>query len=218
VVMTIIPAFRYAGGFRVYGRGAHAAVSLANDGATVGALRRWLTASLGERIETRISAEQVRAQIERQLAPQGRQCGTRATVDEIEVGHYDGNADYMQPVYYFEATVESAEKRISDIKTAGYVPSGKALEPIPDLAAAPSGERPGVTKPGETGKSRAAGTPEDITLGEFVNQEWPTSSAYLDMANNFVFRTGLGIAAGVAPPCGGRRTYGKWLVRSPRIG
>jgi hypothetical protein len=29
VVMTIIPAFRYAGGFRVYGRGSHAAVSLA---------------------------------------------------------------------------------------------------------------------------------------------------------------------------------------------
>jgi hypothetical protein len=142
----------------------------------------------------------VRAQIERQLAPQVRQCGTRATVDEIEVAHYDGNADYMQPVYYFEATVESAEKRISDIKTAGYVPSGKALEPIPDLAAAPSGERPGVTKPGETGKSRAAGTPEDITLGEFVNQEWPTSSAYLDMANTLVFRTGLGIAAGVAHP------------------
>jgi hypothetical protein len=121
VVMTIIPAFRYAGGFRVYGRGAHAAVSLANDGATVGALRRWRTASLGERIETRISAEQVRAQIERQLAPQVRQRGTRATVDEIEVAYYDGNADNMQPVCYFEATVESAEKRISDIKTAGYL-------------------------------------------------------------------------------------------------
>jgi hypothetical protein len=185
VVMTIIPAFRYAGGFRVYGRGSHAAVSLANDGATVGALRRWRTASLGERIETRINAEQVRAEIERQLAPQVKRGGTRATVDKIEVAYYDGNADYIQPVYYFEATVESADKRISDIKTAGYVPIGKTLEPIPDLAAAPSGKRPGVTKPGTTGKVRAAGTPGDITLGEFANQDWPTSSAYLDMANNF---------------------------------
>src|ERR1700729_740310 len=60
-VMTIVPALRYVSGFRVYGRGSHAAISLANDGSTVGALRRWRTASQGERIQTRITADQVRA-------------------------------------------------------------------------------------------------------------------------------------------------------------
>ncbi|MGA2905502.1 MAG: DUF6345 domain-containing protein [Candidatus Korobacteraceae bacterium] len=196
VVMTIVPALRYAGGFRVYGRGSHAAVSLANDGLVVGALRRWRTASLGERIRTSITAEQVRADIERQLAPQVKREGTRAIVDKIEVAYYDGNANRLQPVYYFEATVQPANKRISDIKVAGYVPIGKALEPIPDLAAAPTGERPGVTKSGQPQAAlNTAPTPGDITLGEFANQDWPTSSAYLDMANNFF----SGLASGSQP-------------------
>ena len=196
VVMTIVPALRYAGGFRVYGRGSHAAVSLGNDGLTVGALRRWRTASLGERIRTSITAEQVRADIERQLRPQVKRDGSRATVDKIEVAYYDGNANNLHPVYYFEATVQSANKRISDIKVAGYVPIGKPLEPIPDLAAAPTGERPGVTKSGQPQAAlNTAPTPGDITLGEFANQDWPTSSAYLDMADNFF----SGLASGSQP-------------------
>jgi len=195
-VMTIVPALRYVSGFRVYGRGSHAAISLANDGSTVGALRRWRTASQGERIQTRITADQVRADIERQLRSQLRREGTRATVDKIEVAYYDGNANYLQPVYYFEATLQPADKRISNIKIAGYVPLGKPLEPIPDLAAAPTGERPGITKSGQPHAAlNTAPTPGDITLGEFANQDWPTSSAYLDMANNFF----SGLASGSQP-------------------
>jgi hypothetical protein len=195
-VMTIVPALRYAGGFRVYGRGSHAAISLANDGLTVGALRRWRTATAGERIQSSITAERVRADIERQVGAQVKRPGTRATVDKIEVAYYDGNLNYLQPVYYFEATLQPAEKRISNIKVAGYVPIGKPLEPIPDLAAAPTGERPGVTKPEEHQAAlNTAPTPGDITLGEFVNQDWPTSGAYLDMANNFF----SGLASGSQP-------------------
>jgi hypothetical protein len=195
-VMTIVPALRYASGFRVYGRGSHAAVSLANDGLTVGILRRWRTASLGERIKTKITAGQVRADIERQLGPHVKREGTRATVDKIEVAYYDGNANYLLPVYYFEATVQPADKRTSNIKVAGYVPIGKPLEVIPDLAAAPTGERPGITKSGQPHAAlNTAPTPGDITLGEFANQDWPTSSAYLDMANNFF----SGLASGSQP-------------------
>lgn len=196
VVMTIIPAFRYASGFRVYGRGSHAAVSMANDGSIVGALRRWRTASPGERTQTKITTDQVHADIERQVAAQVRQAGTRATVDKIEVAYYDGNANYLQPVYYFEATLEPADKRISSIKVAGYVPISKPLEPIPDLAAAPTGERPGITKSGQPQAAmNTAAIPGDITLGEFANQDWPTSSAYLDMANSFL----SGLASGPQP-------------------
>jgi hypothetical protein len=195
-VMTIVAALRYAGGFRVYGRGSHAAVSLANDGLTVGALRRWRTASLGERIHTSITADQARADIERQVGSQVKREGTRATVDKIEVAYYDANANNLQPVYYFEATVQSANQRISNIKVAGYVPIGKPLEPIPDLAAAPTGERPGVTKSAQPQAAlNTAPTPGDITLGEFANQDWPSSSAYLDMANNFF----SGLASGSQP-------------------
>ncbi|MGA8367690.1 MAG: DUF6345 domain-containing protein [Candidatus Acidiferrales bacterium] len=199
VMFTITPAIRYASGFRVYGLGSRAVVSVANSGAIIGALRRWRTASLGDRIPISISADEVRADIERQLGPYVKQAGTQATVDKIEVAYYDGNANYLQPVDYFEATIEPGNKEISSIRIAGYVPLGKTLEPIPDLAAEPTGPLPEVTKPSLPGQPVGAisspATPGDITLGEFVNQDWPTSSAYLDMANNFF----SGLASGSQP-------------------
>lgn len=197
VIFTIAPAIRYASGYQVYGLGSHAVVSVSNNGAIVGALRRWRTASLGERIQTSITADEVRADITRQLGPYVKQAGTRATVDKIEVAYYDGNEKYLQPVDYFEATLEPGNKEISNIRIAGYVPLGQVLEPIPDLAAAPSGPLPGVTKPSEqpVGAIGSPATPGDITLGEFVNQDWPTSSAYLTMANSFF----SGLASGAQP-------------------
>lgn len=209
VVMTMVPGIRYASGFRVYGLGSHALVSLANDGSIVGALRRWRTASSGHRIPTRITAEQVRADIERQLRPHVAPKGTRAIVDKIAVAYYDANAKYLQPVYYFEATILPGGHMASDIKVAGYVPIGKVLEPIPDLAAGPSGEAPATSKPPLPGQAAqwqgapgGAGVPGDITLGEYVNQDWPSNSAYTDMANTFL--SGLtfmdSIAPGSTPP------------------
>jgi hypothetical protein len=223
VVLTITPAIRYASGFRVYGMGSHAVVSLANDGSIVGALRRWRTASLGERVRTNITVEQVRTDIERQLRPQVSAAGTRATVDKIEVAYYDRNANYLQPVYHFEATIKPGEKKASNIRVAGYVPIGKALEPIPDLAAAPSGTTPAKPKESSQGSSRmemqpdaapgGMGDPADITLGEYANQDWPNNGAYVSMANSFL--SGLtfldSIFPGWTPPV--NRT--QWYVAYP---
>ena len=41
-----------------------------------------------------------------------------------------------------QVTLEPSDKRVSKIRTAGYVPMGTVLEPIPDLAAAPTGPHP----------------------------------------------------------------------------
>src|SRR5205814_9087025 len=84
VVLTIIPAFRCAAGFRVYGRGSHTVVSMANNQAIVGVLRCWRTASLGERVRVNIIEEQVRASIERQLRAVVATEGTQATADKID--------------------------------------------------------------------------------------------------------------------------------------
>lgn len=222
VVLTITPAVRYASGLRVYGLGSHAVVSLANDGTIHGALRRWKTASLGERVRPSITAEQVRADIERQLKPHISAAGTRATVDKIEVAYYDGNANYLQPVYYFEATIAPGEKKASNIRVAGYVPIGKALEPIPDLAAEPKGAGPATPKQITEATPRLEMRPEiatggvggnDITLGEYANQDWPNNSAYVSMANSFL--SGLtfldSIFPGWTPPV--NRT--QWYVAYP---
>lgn len=34
--------------------------------------------------------------------------------------------------------------------------------------------------------TNGAGIPGDITLGEYVNQDWPKNGAYIDMANHFL--------------------------------
>jgi hypothetical protein len=198
-VLTIVPAVRYAADFRVYGRGSHALVSIANDESIVGALRRWRTASLGEHIKPTITANQVRADIERQLRPYVASRGTHATVDKIVLAYYDANANYLQPVYRFEATVQPGNKRVSGIKVAGYVPIGKVLEPIPDLARAPVAPTPLIPKRSEPGELAAkakrieplaaeefARLPAEITLGEYANQDWPNNGAYVDMSNTFL--------------------------------
>ncbi len=225
LVLTMVPALRYVSGFRVYGRGSHALVSVANDGSIVGALRHWRTAGAGQPVKTTVTADQVKASIERQLRSQVAARGARAVVDKIAIGYYDGDAGYLQPVYYFEATVHSAEPRIGDTKTSGYVPIAKPLEPIPDLAARPSGASLAAPKPpaGSTGKPigkvGSAGIPGDISVGEYANQDWPTSSAYLTMANSLL--SGMtflnSIFPGILPPVARTQWYTahNWEVVGP---
>jgi hypothetical protein len=230
VVMTMVPAFRYISDFRVYGKGSHALVTVANDGAIVGALRRWRTAALSGHVEATRKPEQVRAEIERQLRPHVPE-GSNAIVDKIVLAYYDDNANYLQPVYRFEATVQPPDKKISDIRIAGYVPVGKLLEPIPDLAAKPRDASPAMPKrpeklsstgafkltPEEDALARAeiggAGTPDDITLGEYANQDWPNDSGYVDMS--YAFLNGLtflnGLFPGLTPPV----TRTQWYVAYP---
>jgi hypothetical protein len=216
VVLTIVPAIRYVSGLRVYGRGSHAVISIANDGSIVGALRRWRTASPAERIRTGISAEEVRERIERQLRPAIASRGSRAFVDKISVAYYDGNAKYLQPVYYFEATIKPSAERTSSIKIAGYVPTGKMIEPIPDLAVPPPGEKP--EKPKQTSLASPplniiAGDPADISLGEYANQDWPNDAGYVSMSNSFL--SGLtflnSMFPGLTPPV----TRTQWYVAYP---
>jgi hypothetical protein len=126
---------------RFYGAGSHSVVSLANDG-TIGALRRWRTASESASIETTVTPAIVRADIERQLEPQLGRHGTQATVDKIEPAYYDNNAKYLQPVYHFEATIASPGQKVASGRISGFVPVGTALEPVPDLAATPGGHLP----------------------------------------------------------------------------
>lgn len=219
-VMTLLPATRYASGLRVYGRGSHALASVANDGSLVGALRRWRTASAGEKIRPTVTAEQVRAEIARQLRPAVGTHGARATVDQITLAYYDGNASYLQPVYRFEATIRPEAKNVAPIKVAGFVPIAKALEPVPDLAAALKGEkptapaRPSTVAPESREKIKGSGgIAGDISLGEYVNQDWPNNGWYVEMSNSFL--SGLtfldSFIPGLTPPT--VRT--QWYVAYP---
>ena len=215
-VMTLVPAERYANGFKVYGTGSRSVVTFDADGRMIGAVRRWRTASHGERVRPRLTRDQVREDILRQLRPVVTTQGTSANVDKVELAYYDNNQRYLEPVYHFEATVRPADKRLSPIRVSGFIPFGPSREPIPDLAAKPRGEtptaaqRPGASSPGGIGKSP---TPDDITLGEYANRDWPHDSGYVSMSNNFL--SGLtflnGIIPGITPPV----TRTQWVEAWP---
>jgi hypothetical protein len=221
LVLTITPATRYAGKFPVYGRGSHAAVSVANDGRVVGALRRWRVASEGEKVRVVMNPEEARRNIERQLAPQVAQEMARALVDKVEVAYYDGNEKFLQPVYYFEATVTPRADKIAAIKVAGYVPLAKEMEPIPDLAGKPEGERPQPAKQISLASppKLPAADPADISLGEYANRDWPNNNAYLTMSNSFY--SGLmffnSFEPGLVPPVNRTQWYDAypWEVVGP---
>lgn len=200
-VMIIVPAARYAAGLPVYGRGSRAVITVAADGTLVGALRRWRTASDGETVKTEVSRDQVRADIMRQLKGMVT-AGSSAVVDQVELAYYDRNADFLQPVYHFEAEITprgKSDRRVSPIRIEGFVPVTKARETIPDLTVL-NGDGPGAAAmpkrsptaalgSAEDAKLRAeiggAGTADDFTLGEYSNQDWHNDSSYVDMANTF---------------------------------
>lgn len=200
LVMTIVPATRYVDGLRVYGEGSHALVSLANDGTIVGALRRWRTAAAGAQIEATATPASVHADIERQLASQLGGNGAHATVDKIELAYYDHNANYLQPVYHFEATVASPGQKVASGRISGFVPVGAALEPVPDLAEPVSGPLPTEPKRQSDDDSDAVTANSTgstgITLGEYINTD-TTNPWYIQMASNFL--SGLTYLDGIFP-------------------
>jgi hypothetical protein len=182
--MILVPGTRYASGWPVYGRGSRALVSVANDGSITGALRRWQTASLGPKIEPRMTSEQVKEDILRQLRPSARG-GVHVTVDKIVLAYYDGNADYLQPVYEFEAVFSPPPgKGAANSKIAGYVPVGNPLEPIPDLAAEPTGLRPSTVYLPECPATPVSYLP--ISVGEFLNRDFEYRDLYVEMSRQFV--------------------------------
>jgi hypothetical protein len=183
----------------------------------VGAIRRWRTASSGGRIKPRITPDQVRKDILRQLRPLVAARGTTATVDMVELAYYDNNRKLLEPVYHFEATVQPANKRIARIRASGFIPIGPSREPIPDLAAKPEGEAPTATRPpnlklprGGIGKPP---TPDDITLGEYANRDWHNDGGYVSMSNSFL--SGLtflnSLLPGLTPPV----TRTQWVEAWP---
>ena len=215
-MMTIVPALRYAGDFRVYGLGSHAVITLGNDGTIIGAMRRWRMASIAESIKPAITVERVHSEILRQLRPMTRSKGTRAVVDKVEIAYYDNNKALLQPVYHFEANLQPPNKRISPIRVSGFIPIITPREPIPDLA-----KKTEVTKPGKakTPNPKMSGggvggkpTPEDITLGEYCNRNWPNDNAYITMS--YAFLHGLtflnSIFPGWTPPTTRTQWYEAW--------
>ena len=202
-IMVLVPAQRFAAGLPVYGRGSAAVVTVAGDGTVAGVLRRWRTADAGASVKTELSAEQVKADILRQLKGKVPE-GSSAVVDKAELSYYDRNENALTPAIRFEAVITPRDGKHSPIRLEGFVPVVKAGDTVPDLAGPPAGDGPGEAKQpkaaglasisaSDEAKLRAeiggAGTPDDFTLGEYANQDWQNDSGYVDMS--YAFLNGL---------------------------
>jgi hypothetical protein len=168
IYLAYVPLRRSVNNYFVYGPGSRATVAVGNDGSVQGFVRRWKTGAVsGEVRETRNKSEVAEA-----ILTQLRPAAKRAEVEvlNIDIAYYDGNRQYLQPVYRFTARIheriedkDDKRKHVDDDFVIGYVPIGKALEPVPSLTA-PPGAPPAMPKKGTPSRKR----PDDPTVGRYV--------------------------------------------------
>ena len=202
--LIFVPVLRSAAGLPVYGPGSRAALALGNDGSVRGLVRRWKSAVVADRVKPTASAESVTQAIRTQLRPFST-AATAITVDRIVPAYYNG-AGYLQPVFYFTATLHPLSSRAADERVGGYVPMATPVEEIPALDAQPQGPRPTEgQRVGMTGVQfasyRGTGTVmapsgPTVTLGEYANRD----GAMLGMANELL--DGFNLMSGFFPKPG----------------
>lgn len=146
--LVYVSARRLVAGLRVDGPGSRAQLAIAAGGSVEGLTRVWKSAKTADMVRPSLSAVQVRDQIARQL--ERVSTTSDVVVDSIELAYYDGNREYLQPVYRFTAHIRQRtpgyRARTDDDFVIGYVPFGKAFEPLPSLTANP-GPKPEAAAP-----------------------------------------------------------------------
>lgn len=199
-LLALVAAHRRVGNYAVWGPGSTAVVSVDNSGAVAGLLRHWKTASPGQTQKTTMTADSVRQSILRQLRPATKSDGTTALVDLIDLGYYDGDSNYLQPVYRFEATVTGRDG-LNPYRIAGFVPLVTApVEALPDLAATPvNGPNPenrsaplNPLSPGGGKSGLITPSATSIPVGQYINRDWRNDAGYTNMANAFMGRLQAG--------------------------
>jgi hypothetical protein len=182
--LVYVSARRFVGDLPVDGIGSRALLTVSGSGQVEGLTRVWKSAKVAQTVRSSLSADQVRKAIAVQLQPAIKT--SDVVVDRIELAYYDGNRQYLQPVYRFSARIHhlAAEARTADDFVIGYLPVGKAVEPLPVLgkiqgakpATATATPKPPVIKGG-------AVPPNDPIVGRYVVRN--DDSGWVNDANAF---------------------------------
>jgi hypothetical protein len=147
--LTYVAARRSIDKYFVYGPGSRALLVVGNDGSIQGFVRRWKTGAVSGKVRENRSRTQIAEAILAQLRPAAK--SAEVEVLGTEIAYYDGNRDYLQPVYRFTARIHTLareasatadknrkDSHIDDDFVIGYVPIGKEMEPVPSLLVHPS--------------------------------------------------------------------------------
>jgi hypothetical protein len=174
---TYVPAIRYAAGLQVFGQGSQATVAIGTDGSVRGLVRRWEAASVAGSVAPTTSARDIAQNIASQVGPLAKDA--RIIVNSVTPAYYDNNANFLQPVYAFFATIRPLHGG-SDDHVRGYVPFGKLVEPLPVVGGI-SGVAPSLAGFGGHG-GLPQNAPSQITLGQYANDD----GTMQDMANAYL--------------------------------
>jgi hypothetical protein len=176
IYLTYVTLRRSVNNYFVYGPGSRAMVAVGNNGTVEGFVRRWKTGAVSGQVRETRTREQVAQAILEQLRPIAKTA--EVEVLNTDIAYYDGNRNYLQPVYRFTARLHrrasaggDSKAHVDDDFVIGYVPIGKAREPIPSLSALP-GVPPKTAKATAPAPERAG----DPTVGRYVvrndNSNW----------------------------------------------
>ena len=194
-----VPAIRYVGEYRVFGPGSRATISICSKEMICGLSRRWKAGRIYRKIKPSLSPKQVAAAIKEQLEPLNARGDV--TVNKVEVGYYDGNQDFIQPVYRFTATVRRVPTKTEALHRPiashyiGYIPIEEGIEPVPILSA-PSKVMPTMPADKEVPPlPQSPPKPDDPTVGRYVVRN--ADSGFVTNANEFWI--GLAVLPGIIP-------------------
>ena len=129
--------------FPVRGPGSKAVFGFGADGTLQSLSHLWHPAQFGNSTISPQSPRDIQNAIIAQLQPSAQI--SPVTVDTVEAAFFDSGSQFIQPVFYFTATIKSNTtsssnaSAITHARISGYIPFGsEALEDLPDL-----------TKPGD---------------------------------------------------------------------
>jgi hypothetical protein len=131
--LAYVPVLRTVDGFFVEGPGSRLLFAFGRENQLQGMARSWKGAVSAQRrtIGTQLTSATLRSEIERGLGAKLPD-GARAEVYEVRVVYYDGNRNFLQPLFRYDARVWT--QNTSDDKPAfihGYIAYGALVEPAP---------------------------------------------------------------------------------------
>jgi hypothetical protein len=138
---------RYIGPYPVVGPGSRAFIAFDEQNSVSGLLKVWKSATpLDIKVHPSFTTDQIVQKISSQLQPLATT--GNVIVERVEIVYYDGNREFLQPVYRLTARIEqsrlSLEPSIADISVVGYVPYADGIE-ILHLVGSASDKRPSGT-------------------------------------------------------------------------
>ena len=187
--LAYVAAKRFVGDYPVDGPGSRALLVLGPSGRIEGLTRVWKTARTVETVKGTTGSDQLLRSIASQLRP--ALAYSDIDVNEISLAYYDGNRNFLQPVYRFTARIRHSngdrEARTADDFVIGYVPFAKEYEPLPRLdrrdGPAPGNASP---RPGSRAVQSGTGVPNsgmDPIVGRYVVRQ--DDSGWVNDANAF---------------------------------